>query len=85
MNILYFHQHFVTPKGAGGIRSYAMACALIERGHNVIMVCGNVLGGKSGLNGEFKRGVRRGWVDGIDVIEFDLNQKGSFYLFIIKN
>jgi glycosyltransferase involved in cell wall biosynthesis len=77
MNILYFHQHFVTPKGAGGIRSYAMACALIERGHNVIMVCGNVLGGKSGLNGEFKRGVRRGWVDGIDVIEFDLKYSNN--------
>ena len=71
MKILYFHQHFATPRGAGGVRSYAMACKLIERGHQVTMVCGSFLGGSSGLSGPFKRGVRRGWVDGIDLIEFD--------------
>ncbi len=73
MKVLYFHQHFVTPKGAGGIRSYAMARKLIERGHEVTMVCGRFLGGNSGLNARFNNGMRRGSVDGIDLIEFDFS------------
>ncbi len=72
MRILYFHQHFVTPRGAGGVRSYAMACKLVERGHQVTMVCGSFLGGASGLSGPFRAGLRRGFVDGIDLIELDL-------------
>jgi len=36
------------------------------------MVCGSYSGGSSGLAGEFEHGRRRGQVDGIDVIEFDL-------------
>lgn len=72
MKVLYFHQHFVTPHGAGAIRSYAMARRLIERGHHVTMVCGSVSGGNTGLSGAFVNGARRGWVDGIDVIELDL-------------
>lgn len=72
MRILYFHQHFVTPQGAGGIRSYAMARRLIERGHEVTMVCGSFVGGNTGLTSPFARGQRRGYVDGIDVIELDL-------------
>lgn len=72
MRVLYFHQHFVTPKGAGAIRSYAMARKLVERGHIVTMVCGSNTTGTTGLEGEFTRGKRRGVVDGIDVIELDL-------------
>lgn len=72
MKVLYFHQHFVTPHGAGAIRSYAMARKLIERGHQVTMVCGSFTGGNTGLSGPYKGGVRRGWVDGIDVVELDL-------------
>lgn len=72
MKVLYFHQHFVTPYGAGAIRSYAMAQRLIERGHQVTMVCGSVGGGNTGLNGPFIHGLRRGAVDGIDVIELNL-------------
>lgn len=72
MRVLYFHQHFVTPHGAGAIRSYAMARTLIERGHEVTMVCGSFTGGNTGLNGPYKNGMRRGWVDGIDVIELNL-------------
>jgi glycosyltransferase involved in cell wall biosynthesis len=37
------------------------------------MVCGSYAQGKTGLTGPFDRGRRRGTVDGIDVIEFDLN------------
>jgi glycosyltransferase involved in cell wall biosynthesis len=72
MKVLYFHQHFVTPHGAGAIRSYAMARKLIERGHQVTMVCGSLTGGNTGLNGPYESGMRRGWVDDIDVVELDL-------------
>jgi glycosyltransferase involved in cell wall biosynthesis len=72
MKVLYFHQHFVTPRGSGGSRSYAMACKLIKRGHQVTMVSGHFVGGFSGLVSPFIKGVRRGSVDGIDLIEFDL-------------
>lgn len=72
MRILYFHQHFSTPKGSAGIRSYEMARRLIARGHSVTMVCGSYAGGKTGLNQPFIKGMRRGTVDGIDVIEYDL-------------
>lgn len=72
MKVLYFHQHFVTPHGAGAIRSYAMARRLIERGHQVTMVCGSMSGGNTGLTGPYENGQRRGLVDGIDVIELNL-------------
>jgi len=81
MKILYFHQHFVTPRGAGAIRSYAMACKLIDHGHQVTMVCGSVGGGNTGLNGPFIDGMRRGAVDGIDVIELDLAYSNADGLF----
>lgn len=72
MKVLYFHQHFSTPKGSTGIRSYEMARALVARGHVVTMVCGSYGPGKTGLDGEFRQGVRRGTVDGIEVVEFEL-------------
>lgn len=77
MRVLYFHQHFSTPKGAVGIRSYEMACRLLERGHQVTMVCGSYSGGETGLTQSFEGGRRRGMVDGIDIIEFDLNYSNS--------
>jgi len=73
MHILYFHQHFSTPQGSAGTRSYEMARALIREGHSVTMVCGTYGQGKTGLSGPFQRGRRRGITDGINVIEFDLN------------
>lgn len=77
MKVLYFHQHFVTPKGAGAIRSYAMARKLVERGHSVTMVCGSAQGGTTGLTGEFVNGQRRGMVDGVEVLELDLEYSNS--------
>jgi hypothetical protein len=77
MKILYFHQHFSTPQGTTGIRSYEMARRLIARGHEVAMVCGRYQGGGSGLASPFVRGRRRGRVDGIDLIEFDLAYSNS--------
>ncbi|QDC03403.1 glycosyltransferase family 4 protein [Mesorhizobium sp. 8] len=72
MKILYFHQHFSTPKGSAGTRSYEMARRLVKRGHSVTMVCGSYGGGHTGLEQPFENGRRRGDVNGIDVIEFDL-------------
>lgn len=72
MKVIYFHQHFSTPKGSAGIRSYQMARRLLARGHQVTMVCGSYGGGETGLSVPFKGGRRRGTVDGIDIIEFDL-------------
>lgn len=72
MRVLYFHQHFSTPAGSTGTRSYEMAQRLITRGHQVTMVCGSYGMASSGLRGEPVNGVRRGFVDGIDVIELCL-------------
>lgn len=72
MKVLYFHQHFSTPKGSTGIRSYAMARKLLEHGHQVTMVCGSYGGGNTGLSNAFEGGRREGVVDGIHIIEFNL-------------
>lgn len=72
MRVLYFHQHFSTPSGATGTRSYEMAQCLIDRGHHVTMVCGSGKMANSGLQGDPVNGMRRGLVDGIDVIELCL-------------
>jgi glycosyltransferase involved in cell wall biosynthesis len=77
MKVLYFHQHFSTPSGSSGIRSYEMARRLLARGHAVTMVCGSYSGGATGLTNEFVGGRRRGTVDGIDVVEFDLSYSNS--------
>ncbi|EGQ9325612.1 glycosyltransferase family 4 protein [Vibrio cholerae] len=77
MNILYFHQHFSTPKGSAGIRSYQMARRLIHHGHNVTMVCGTYGGGDTGLDSAFVSGKREGIVDGIRIIEYDLAYSNS--------
>jgi len=77
MKILYFHQHFSTPKGSTGVRSYAMAKKLVEEGHEVIMVCGSYGGGNTGLDQAFKSGRREGVVEGIRVIEFNIAYSNS--------
>lgn len=69
MHILYLHQHFSTPDGSTGTRSYEFARQLIARGHTVTMICGQFAVGKTGLTGEPKAGLRKGIVDGINVIE----------------
>ena len=72
MKVLYFHQHFSSPNGSTGIRSYGMSRCLISRGHEVTLICGSYLGSDTGLVGPFTKGQRRGVVDGIDVIELEL-------------
>ena len=40
MKVIYFAEHFTTPKTGGGVRPYQMAERLLSHGHNVTMVCG---------------------------------------------
>jgi glycosyltransferase involved in cell wall biosynthesis len=49
-----------------------MSRCLIDRGHEVTLICGSYLGSDTGLVGPFTKGQRRGVVDGIDVIELEL-------------
>jgi glycosyltransferase involved in cell wall biosynthesis len=72
MRVIYFHQYFSTPRGAVGTRSYEFARRLVGRGHSVLVVCGSEARADTGLMGAFSRGRRRGVVDGIEVLEFDL-------------
>lgn len=71
MQVLYFHQHFSTPAGATGTRSFEFAKRLIQRGHQVTIVCGTYKGGDTGIVAPFVSGRREGEIDGIKVIEFD--------------
>ncbi|MCJ8164441.1 glycosyltransferase family 4 protein [Pontibacter sp. E15-1] len=73
MRILYFHQYFKTREGSGGTRSYEMAKYFVEQGHQVTMVYGLSDKIKSPLSGPYVNGKRRGSVEGIDLIEFNLN------------
>jgi glycosyltransferase involved in cell wall biosynthesis len=77
MKVMYFHQHFSTPCGSTGTRSYEMAKQLILSGHEVIMVCGSYDGANTGLSSAFLNGQRSGKVDGINVIEFALNYSNN--------
>ena len=81
MRLLYFHQHFATPRGASGTRSYEFARALIARGHQVTLVCGaHQLSGLE-LPYDEAKGWHRGDVDGIDVISLPLAYSNHDSLF----
>ncbi|MEM6641284.1 MAG: glycosyltransferase family 4 protein [Pseudomonadota bacterium] len=72
MRVIYYHQHFSTPHGSGGTRSYELAQHLVAGGHDVTMVCGSYDVSSTGLDSPFVRGRRAGMVDGIRVIEYQL-------------
>ncbi len=72
MRVLYFHQHFATPQGSGGTRSYEFARALVARGHQVTMVCGAHAHSGLDLPWDGRAGWSRGDVDGIDVVSLPL-------------
>jgi glycosyltransferase involved in cell wall biosynthesis len=40
VKVLILHQHFNTPERGGAIRSYYLAKALIEKGHDVVVITG---------------------------------------------
>ena len=72
MRVLYFHQHFATPAGSAGTRSYEFARALLAAGHRVTMVCGAHAQSGLDLPYDAAQGWHRGEVGGIDVISLPL-------------
>lgn len=75
MKVLYFHQHFTTPAIGGATRSYEFAKKLLDRGHRVTIVCGETA--KLNLPSTPNKGVYRGNVDGIDVMQINLPYSNS--------
>ncbi len=72
MRVLYFHQHFTTPRGSSGTRSYEFARALVTQGHQVTMVCGRNASSVLDLPWDDHHRWNRGDIDGIDVIALPL-------------
>lgn len=77
MRVLYVHQYFATPAGSVGTRSYEMARAMVDAGHEVSMVCASYDRSTTGLSGPFVKGRREGLVEGIRVIEFALGSSNK--------
>ena len=88
MHVLYFHQYFLTPRCSGGTRSYELARELLSKGHKVTLVCMS-LGEDLGLGGKPDDFIRKGVVDGIDIIQLNLAYNNyqrllkRFWLFIV--
>jgi len=77
MKIVYFHQYFSTPNGSAGIRSYYLAKKLVEEGNQVVIVCLNDKRTDCGLNNSFVNNQRRGEIEGIKIIQLDINYSNS--------
>ncbi len=65
MHILYIHQHFATPSGTAGTRSYEFAKRWIKAGHKVTLITGHYDLGGLELN---KALIQRQTIDGIEVV-----------------
>ena len=80
MKILYFHQHFTTPNGSGGTRSYEFAKHLVNQGHQVTIITGKFKDGDTGLKNSFINGKREGVVEGINILELNIeySNKNNF-------
>lgn len=76
MKVIYFAEHFTTPKLGGGVRPYQMAKRLVQKGHQVTMVCGGDHKAL-GLPATRKKNVYRGIIDGIDVIQISMPYSNS--------
>jgi glycosyltransferase involved in cell wall biosynthesis len=75
--VLYYHQFFSTRAGTAGTRSYEFARALLEHGHEVVVVCGEHSRGALALPKDPQFGGTRGVIDGIDVIALPLHYSNS--------
>lgn len=86
MRVLYIHQYFSTPDGAAWTRSYWFAKELIANGHAVTILCGSSQRCITGLTQPFSKDKRQGFVDGIEVIEINIDYSNydSFFMRIIK-
>jgi glycosyltransferase involved in cell wall biosynthesis len=72
LRILYLHQHFSRPEGSTATRSFHHAAALAAAGHDVTLLCGRYQGAATGLHGPFRRGERRGTMEGFVLRECDI-------------
>jgi glycosyltransferase involved in cell wall biosynthesis len=81
LRLLYFHQHFGTPQGSAGTRSYEFSRALIARGHQVTVICGAHKQSGLQLPYDAARDWYRGSVGGIDVISLPLAYSNKDSLF----
>ncbi|MFP4024808.1 MAG: glycosyltransferase family 4 protein [Thiohalospira sp.] len=73
MKILYYHQYFKTRQGSGGTRSYEFAKRLIEKGHEVTIVCARRRFDDLSIpDTNSIRKYRKGIIEGIKVIQIDL-------------
>lgn len=67
MRIVYIHQHFCTPKGSTGTRSYDVSRYLAKMGHKVTMICGFLdVGGLA--KGPWYKLFQKHQMDGFDII-----------------
>ena len=65
MHILYIHQHFATPEGSTGTRSYEFARRWVKAGHKVTMITGYYdIGGLQVNKGLY----RKQTIEGINVV-----------------
>lgn len=80
MKIIYIHQHFCTPKGSTGTRSYDVSRHLVKMGHKVTMICGVLdVGGLA--KGPWYKLFQKHQMDGFDVIACNVyysNHQGFF-------
>jgi len=65
MHILYIHQHFATPAGSTGTRSYEFARRWVKAGHKVTLITGHC--DVSGLEPE-RRLIYKQNIEGINVV-----------------
>lgn len=76
LKILILHQHFKSPAKGGAIRSYYLAKALLEKGHQVIVLTGH--------NGEYTHenleGLHIHWLNVPYDNSFAFNERGSSFL-----
>ena len=94
MKIVFFDQHFSTPEGATGNRSYWFCKALVDAGHEVIVVCGSYYSANTGVKDPFIKGKREGVVNNIRIIEYNiqysnndgfLKRTGTFLKFALRS
>src|SRR5690625_1285765 len=79
MRIIYFHQHFTLPSLGGGTRSYEFSKKLKAEGHEVTMVCGEYR--DLNLPWDESQKLRRGVIDGIDVIQIPVKYSNNLSIF----
>ncbi len=67
MKILYLHQYFKTPEEGGAIRSYHIAKALVNAGHEVTLIT---------THNHPQKSIK--FIEGIEVIYLPINYKNSY-------